>query len=143
MIITGRPISKKNAKRIIPHKGRHIIISSKQYLAFEQEALKQLSHYQERYSGPVEIGYLFEMKGKLTTDLDNAIAGINDVLQKAGIIDDDKNVVRIHAEKYQGFADWRTHVTITSIEEAYCFLCKKTFKTNIGLKVHNANKHIL
>jgi len=113
--VTGRPISKKNSKRIITVRGRPILISSKAYLLFEKSALWQLKAYKERHQGPVEVHYVFEMKGKMDTDFDNLISGLNDVLEKAGIIDNDKNIQFGSFAKYHGFKDWRTLIKIEDI----------------------------
>lgn len=113
LTLLGRPISKKNSKSLIKVKGRIIPISSKQYRAFEKDALKQLERAQTKFfSGKVFVNYVFYMKGKLSSDGDNLEAGINDILQKAGIIVDDKNITEWHGKKVEGCEDWKTEVTI-------------------------------
>lgn len=114
--IVGRPISKKNSRRLISHHGRPMSISSKAYLEFEESALWQLKAYKERHKGPVDVVYTFEMKGKLDADCDNLIGGINDILEKSGIIDNDKNIVSGSFVKYHGFKDWRTMVRIEEVK---------------------------
>ena len=118
MKITSRPISKKNSKQIFTNKrtGKSFISSSSSYKQFEKDALWELKSYKQKHTGPVHAEYTFKMKGKLTLDLDNAIASINDVLQKAGIIDDDKNIVSLSAVKHQGFKDWETIIEIEEVK---------------------------
>lgn len=114
IVIHGRPISKKNSKQLIPVRGRTIMIPSTAYNKFRKEALKQIV-VRTRIASPYVLSYRFEMKGKLDTDIDNMIAGINDILQETGIIDDDKNIVQITAHKTSGFADWRTIIEVETV----------------------------
>lgn len=113
--INDRPISKKNSKRVFKRGSKTFVLSSKAYLAFEESALWQLKAHKARFKGKVTIDYEFRMKGKLDTDVDNMIAGINDILEKSGIIDNDKNVVAGSFAKYPGFKDWQTVITIIKL----------------------------
>lgn len=111
--ITGRPISKKRSYR--PRKSGGFYLS-KSYKNWENQALWQLKNYKEKHTGKVHISYEFQMKGKLDTDMDNMRAGVNDILEKAGIIDDDKNIVSDKGVKYHGFEDWATKIRIEELE---------------------------
>lgn len=112
MVITGRPISKKR-NYLRAKNGRMYL--SKAYMTWETDALWQLKKYKEVHQGKLMANYIFQMKGRLSTDLDNMVAGVNDVLQKAGIIQDDKDIVCIHAEKFGGYKDWKTIIEITDL----------------------------
>jgi Holliday junction resolvase RusA-like endonuclease len=112
MVITGRPISKKR-NYLRAKNGRMYL--SKAYKTWETDALWQLKKYKEVHQGKLMANYVFQMKGRLSTDLDNMVAGVNDVLQKAGIIQDDKDIVCIHAEKFGGYKDWKTIIEITDL----------------------------
>ncbi len=109
--ILGRPISKKNSKQLIPVRGRTIMIPSKAYNQFRKDALVQVLGKKPVLS-PYAVRYEFQMKGRLDTDIDNMIAGINDILQEAGIIDDDKNIIWIEAVKIPLCDDWKTIIEI-------------------------------
>ena len=111
IIIYGRPISKKNNKRAF----RHVVLSSVAFLKFEKSALEQLKKVKEHYSGDVDVSYAFTYKGKLWTDCDNAMAGINDILQKSGIIDDDKQIKSGTFIVTTG-NDWKTEILISSLK---------------------------
>lgn len=113
--LTGRPISKKNSRRIF-RRGRKLVnIPSSAYEKWENHALVQLMGVEKpRISTPVHIEYIFTFKGKMQSDLDNIEAGINDILEKAGIIEDDvliegKSVPRVK----RGAKDWMTEIIIT------------------------------
>lgn len=113
LIITGRPISKKNSKRIIGGRSPRLM-SSDAYIRFEENALSQIES-KRCLKGKLDISYVFYMKGKLDSDLDNMIAGINDILEKAEVIENDKNIVSMSAIKMHGANDWKTEIEITKI----------------------------
>lgn len=115
LTITGRVISKKNSKRVFRNHGKTIVISSKAYMEFEKEALTQIKKQNRKFKPIVEdvfIDYTFLLKGKGRVDCDNLIASVNDVLQKAGVIADDDQVVGITARKYRGQPEYVTEVNI-------------------------------
>jgi Holliday junction resolvase RusA-like endonuclease len=112
--IYGRPISKKNSKQVINIKGRLIPISSKAYRQFEKDALKQMVSVKQ-VASPYMVRYVFHMKGRMDADIDNLIAGINDILQEAGWINDDKNIRAIDAIKIPLCDEWKTVISIKTI----------------------------
>lgn len=84
------------------------------YEKWERNALAQLQGQpQPGYTTAVHIRYEFRFKGRLETDLDNAEAGINDILEKAGIITNDKLIKAKTVPWQQTGADWVTKITIT------------------------------
>jgi Holliday junction resolvase RusA-like endonuclease len=112
IVINGRVASLKNSKQIFWRNGKIIFTSSKAWKSFEELALWQLKKYNAiKFNRDVDIDYIFEMKGNCI-DIDNAITGINDLLQKAGIIDDDKNIINITARKKIGCKDYVTRIVI-------------------------------
>lgn len=114
VVINGRPASKKNSKQLIHARGRAFLIPSKAYREFLKTALYELlpyrQHLSEPISTPVTIHYKFYQKGKLEQDNDNAEGSINDVLQEAGIIADDKLIKKWSGEIIGGFHEWKTEV---------------------------------
>ena len=116
--IKGRPASKKNSKQIFRVGNRTIIAPSTAYTRFEKYALEQLLPYRAKgtFTGPIRVVYYFYQLGRLSQDVDNAMASINDVLQKSGIIDDDKNIKQ--GSFFICSADkWFTEVVIESIRK--------------------------
>ena len=109
--IIGRPISKKNNRRNF----RNISLPPKAYGPFEKSAVQQLSIYNIKYTGLLKVHYVFHMKGRLDTDVDNMMAGINDILQVAGIIENDKFIIDGTFKKVAGCTDWLTEVEIHQI----------------------------
>lgn len=107
--LLGRPISKKR-NYLRSRNGRMYLSST--WKKWEEEALWQLKKYKTKHTGPICVNYVFFVKGNYKVDLDNLIAGINDILQEAEIIDDDKNIVEIGARKEMGWEKWSTLIEI-------------------------------
>jgi len=115
--IPGRVAIKKNSKQIIPGRGgrRPTLISSPKYLAWERMAvtwllkalLDQTSLEKERQiTCPVEVHMVFYFKSHLhEPDIDNCLGGPLDVLQKSGILQNDRQVQRVTAEKRFGHGE--------------------------------------
>lgn len=110
----GRPPSKKNNKVVFKNKytGRMMVLSSKQHNKFESYALGMLQDVKNMFIGAVDVDYVFYQKGKLSQDFDNAIGTINDILQKAGIIEDDKLIVGGTFKVFRNWKEWKTKVII-------------------------------
>ena len=126
--ITGRPASKKNNARIVRWGSRSSIVPSKAYCAYEKEALEQLK---ERYSH-LENAFVKDQflhvyaeywlpDHKWFPDLVNLISATHDVLQKSGIIFDDKFIVNIDGSHIMGFdkENPRADIFIKPIEYDY------------------------
>jgi Holliday junction resolvase RusA-like endonuclease len=122
IIIYGRIASKKNSKNTGRNKytGKTFFTSSKPWKRFEKDALEQLLQYKkEKYPGLVKIDYVFVTKGKEALDIDNAMAGINDVLQTAGIIENDRNIKQASQIIIHGYHEWITEIEISLITERW------------------------
>ena len=107
--ITGRPASKKNNRRNFGH----ISLPSKAFENFKENALWQLKKYKQKT--PIEyadIEYIFYQKGNMEQDPDNAIASINDVLQDAGIIENDGKLLKGNWQIIRKSLDWSTKIKI-------------------------------
>jgi len=115
--LLGRVASKKNSKRIFINQrtGKPIVKSSEAYENFEQMALWQLKSCRARFDCPVRVNYVFELQGKQDIDADNAMASVNDVLQMAGVLVNDKSIVAGSFEKIAGCAEHKTLLEIVEI----------------------------
>lgn len=51
------------------------------------------------YTGLVKIDYTFYLKNFLMTDVDNLIKPLQDIIVKAGIIEDDRKIISLTAKK--------------------------------------------
>ena len=97
LILPGRPITKKNHQRIIRKgSGRPSLISSKQYLSYEEACLWELKSYEgPRFKNKkLKVKCLYWMPNyRSWPDLIGLMQSTWDILEKAGIIDNDRNIV--------------------------------------------------
>ena len=90
----GRIPSKKNSKNIIQRWWRTFIVSSKEYIKWENEQIEYLWDTLTEtldFLPPYKIEYKFYLPDKRKTDLSNKIESINDMLVKFWYIDDDNS----------------------------------------------------
>lgn len=103
IVLPGRPITKKNHQRIVRSAGRPIVIQSKQYKAYEQNCLWALKGCQTRFSGPVEIQARYWMPDRRSwPDLLGLLQATCDILEKAGILENDRDVVSVDGSRIVG-----------------------------------------
>lgn len=89
-----RVISKKNSKQLITGY-RPRIISSKAYREFEENCLDLLLlSPHKQLTPPYAISYVIRMRGKEYADLNNMIGSLDDILEKGGVIIDDKYIYK-------------------------------------------------
>lgn len=97
-VIDLAPKSKKNSRPIFRNKktGKVFIGKSSKLTEYENAVLLILTSQKNRYglAQPLEckcrLDLVFEMKTTLRLDADNAILGVSDALQAAGVILNDK-----------------------------------------------------
>lgn len=85
IIIYNQTASQKNSKQVGRNRytGKTFVTSSKTVKDWQQEAFKQLKDFEYKFTGRVQIDYMFYVKDNVRRDLDNMITSINDVLQNA------------------------------------------------------------
>ena len=96
IILSGRPTTKKNSQRIVLTKGgKRFLIQSKQYLQYEKDCLWNIkAQYKgETITGKVSLQVLYYMPDKRVPDLLNLLQATADILEKARVIDNDKDIV--------------------------------------------------
>lgn len=96
IVLTGQTPSQKNSKNVgvNPKTGRVFVASNKIVKDWQKTALVEATLWQQRnLPEPCEeklfATYMFFVKDMRRRDLDNMIASCNDVLVKAGILEDD------------------------------------------------------
>ncbi len=105
IVIPGRPITKKNHMRIITNRrtGRPRVIQSKDYEAYEAACLWHLKNYRVRFTGPVRVKARYWMPDRRSwPDLVGLLQATCDILEKAGIIENDRNVVSLDGSEIAG-----------------------------------------
>ena len=105
--LLGDVPSKKNSKRIVPVNGRHIIISSKNYLDWERDQLKLIKYtvHEALIENDYQLSVRFYPSTKRKFDLSNKVESIQDLLVKAGVISDDNYCVINSLHVYFGEVD--------------------------------------
>jgi Holliday junction resolvase RusA-like endonuclease len=91
LTLYGEPRSKKNSMQIVRIGTSHRLIQSKNYRDYEQDAVRQIEDAHKAYHVDyrVNIRYTFFRSSKRRVDLSNLIAAADDILVKAGVIEDD------------------------------------------------------
>ena len=122
LTLEGRPITKKNSQQIVLTKtGRRYVIQSKQYLAYEKDCLWQIiaqrhlhPEMSETIIDKINLQALYYMPDKRIPDLLNLLQATADILEKARVIDNDKNIVSFDGSSIVGIDRLhpRTEITI-------------------------------
>lgn len=114
--LTGHIVSKKNSKRAFMRNGRQFVLPSLAYADWEKDALRQLTIQKVRpVQSPVSLKMNLWARDNRTSDLENKVSSIQDLLVKAGIIPDD---------------DWKTLPEVSAI---YMGLDKKNPRAEVEL----------
>lgn len=122
LILYGNPASKKNSPQIITIKGRPRIIPSKVYRAYESDCLRQLmltTRYGDPINKPINLKCLYYMQTRRRVDLVNLIEATQDILVKAGILEDDNSHIVSSTDGSRVDYDKETprvEITITEVE---------------------------
>ena len=98
--------------------GKPLVLQSKSYRAYEKMALKSLMEYQgERFSGSVEVTAHYWLKDNRRPDLNNLMAATADILEKAGVIRNDRDIVSWDGSRIMGVShNPRVEIIITSMD---------------------------
>jgi Holliday junction resolvase RusA-like endonuclease len=118
LVIPGQPATKKNSQVARCVKGKPVVLQSKVYRAYEKAALTALLAYRgERFSGPVEVSVLYWLKDNRRPDLNNLMAATADILEKAGVIINDRDIISWDGSRIMGTSHQpRAEITIRSVE---------------------------
>ena len=85
------PVSKKNSQQIVQNRvtGKPFIMPSKKYKQYEKAAMWFIPKLQQPINYPVNVKCLFYMPTKRKCDLTNMLEAIDDIMVKAGLLEDD------------------------------------------------------
>lgn len=118
--LPGRPITKKNSQVPIRRKGGgYFLLPSKDYRDYENRCLAWLKAYRgPHFQGPVQVTALYWMPdNRSKPDLVNLEEATADILERAGIIDNDRNIVSWDGSRIMGIDKEKPRVEITIVEE--------------------------
>lgn len=79
-------------------------------------ACKNLNRY-PTLSGRIHLKVFFEYQGKCPSDGDNLLKAVQDLLQEAGIVENDKMIKRVEMEIVEGALADRTFIQIGVAEQ--------------------------
>lgn len=114
------PITKKNHQRILRNykTGKPFVAPSEQYKQYEAQAMWFIPKG-EHIDYPVNIKCLFYMPTRRRCDLTNLLESIDDIMVKAGLLEDDSYHIIVGHDGSRVLYDKekpRTEVEITPIE---------------------------
>ena len=121
-IIPLPPITKKNHQQIVWPKGkkRPFVTPSPQYKQYEKDALWFIPKLTEPLTGPLCVACKFYLPTRRKCDLTNLLQAIDDIMVKAGLLEDDNYTVIASHDGSRAFYDKdapRTEVIISKMEE--------------------------
>jgi len=91
IIIPGRPATKKNSSRLGIVGKRRIILPSEAFERYEKEALWHLKRHKEQFAISVHVKCLYWLPNRQWwPDLIGLLQATSDILEKSGIIENDK-----------------------------------------------------
>jgi len=116
LTIPGRPVPKKNSMVVRCINGKPVVVQSRTYRDYEKQALRSLADYRgPRFSGPVEVTAGYWLADHRRPDLNNLMAATADILEKAGIIRNDRDIISWDGSRIMGVSPTpRTDITLRS-----------------------------
>jgi Holliday junction resolvase RusA-like endonuclease len=118
--IQGRPYVKKNTKRVFGNGAKKRVVYSPEFLRWQTRALfvlkQTLVGQGSILRGQLHASYTFCFKNRSgEADVSNLIEGIQDCLQTASVIENDKQIMSLDAQKlFNGLE--KTVVTLYALE---------------------------
>jgi Holliday junction resolvase RusA-like endonuclease len=121
LILPGRPYTKKNSQRILKNHrtGRPFIAQSEQYEQYEEQCLWYLNGKGEAYQQGIHLICRYWMPDLSSwPDLVGLIQATQDILQKDGIIKNDRQVCNLDGSRIVGVdkQNPRTEIIIEEME---------------------------
>ena len=113
IVILGQPRTKKNSSQIAFKGNKRVILPSKAFKAYEKVALMQLARVQAVH-GPIAVRCCYYLQNRAHwPDLVGLLQATSDILQAAGVIDNDKYIVNYDGSKIAGIDKDRPRAEIT------------------------------
>ena len=117
IIIPGRPATKKNSSRIVRAGKFNKLLPSETYERYEKEALWHLKKYRDRYANPVQVKCLYWLPDRRWwPDLVGLLQATSDILQAAGILEDDRLILNYDGSRIVGLDKANPRVEIEIVE---------------------------
>ena len=121
LVIPGQPATKKNSQVARCVNGKPVVLQSKAYRAYEKMALKALlACPRVEFSEPVVVTVHYWLKDKRRPDLNNLMAATADILERAGVIADDREIVSWDGSRIMGTSpNPRAEITIKEADRRF------------------------
>ena len=123
IILTGRPITKKNSQRIVQIRGHIRILPSKVYMEYLDACRWQINvlHMGEmKISSPINLQCVYYMPTRHRVDLVNLLEATCDILVECGVLADDNSKIVVSHDGSRVLYDKnrpRVEITIAPAEE--------------------------
>lgn len=92
--LKGAPRTKKNHQQILRNRsGRPFVAPSKDFLIYQEQCLWQIRTPRRAISEAVNVRCLYYMQDHRRVDLTNLLEATDDILVKAGVLDDDRSTI--------------------------------------------------
>ena len=117
LVIPGQPATKKNSQMARCVGGKPVVIQSKAYRAYEKMALQALlACPRVEFSGPVAVTVHYWLKDNRRPDLTNLLQATADILEKATIIGNDREIISWDGSRIMGVSpEPRVEITIKAL----------------------------
>lgn len=113
IVIYGQPRTKKNSSQIAFKGNKRVILPSKAFKEYEKVALMQLARVHAVH-GPIAVRCRYYLQNRAHwPDLVGLLQATSDILQAAGVIDDDKYIVNYDGSMIAGIDRDRPRAEIT------------------------------
>lgn len=92
--LKGAPRTKKNHPQILKNRsGRPFVSPSKEFLVYQEQCLWQIRTPRRAISEAVNVKAVYYMPDHRRVDLTNLLEATDDILVKAGVLDDDRATI--------------------------------------------------
>ena len=113
LIIPGRAATKKNSSRIVRFGKKTAILPSEAFENYQESALWHLKKYKHRYACQVHVCCLYWLPDKRWwPDLIGLLQATSDILEKSGILENDRLIVDYDGSRIMGLDKQNPRVEI-------------------------------
>ena len=119
--LKGAPRTKKNHQQILKNRsGRPFVAPSKEFQIYQEKCLWQIKTPQRSISEAVNVKAVYYMPNRRRVDLVNLLEATDDILVRAGVLDDDRATIVAAHDGSRVLLDRlhpRVEIAITRLEE--------------------------
>lgn len=133
IVIPGRPATKKNSSKIVRYGGITKVVPSDAFLEYQNIALLYLRRYKQVFGDPVSMCCHYWLPDqRWWPDLVGLLQATSDILEKAGILENDRLVADYNGSCIAGIDKFKPRVEIiikiAQIQSADPYVQKKNIE---------------